>query len=218
MSASQPRLSRRSALRLLGAALLATVAGCRPSKQSDGARQSSSATGSTAQGPPAARVAPSRALAARVANHERQLIDAYDAAIAAQPDLRSTLEPLRADHAAHLIGLTPGAATTPAGSAPAGATRSSAPPASATPTPPAANPSDTTPTAANPSDGAADSPAQSARSLRAETLATLATRERAAAAARVDDVMSADDGSLARLLASIGGCEAAHAALLSAAS
>jgi hypothetical protein len=41
----------------------------------------------------------------------------------------------------------------------------------------------------------------------------LAARERAAAAARIDDLMSAD-GSLARLLATIGGCEASHASLL----
>lgn len=44
-------------------------------------------------------------------------------------------------------------------------------------------------------------------------LVDLATLERAAAAARLTDV-AATGGSLARLLASIGGCEAAHAALL----
>lgn len=44
-------------------------------------------------------------------------------------------------------------------------------------------------------------------------LAELASLERAAAAARLTDV-AATGGSLARLLASIGGCEAAHAALL----
>ena len=44
-------------------------------------------------------------------------------------------------------------------------------------------------------------------------LAQLASLERAAAAARLTDV-AATSGSLARLLASIGGCEAAHAALL----
>jgi hypothetical protein len=42
----------------------------------------------------------------------------------------------------------------------------------------------------------------------------LAGLERAAAAARLDDLAAAG-GSLARLLASIGGCEASHAALLS---
>jgi hypothetical protein len=41
----------------------------------------------------------------------------------------------------------------------------------------------------------------------------LGSLEHDAAAARVDDVMSSS-GSLARLVASIGGCEAAHAALL----
>ena len=198
MPASPPSLTRRTALRLLGAALLATVAGCRPSKKSAGASTSPSGAGLTPGRASATTVPPSKALAARVADDERKLLAAYDAAIAHQPELTATLAPLRADHAAHLVALTPGAPTTV----------SSPQPTSATPTPSVANPSAET-SAANPG-----SPAQS---LRAETLAALAAREHAAAAARVDDLMSTADGSLARLLASIGGCEAAHANLLAVA-
>jgi hypothetical protein len=47
-------------------------------------------------------------------------------------------------------------------------------------------------------------------------LRQLADLERSAAAARLGDVVTTS-GSLARLVASIGGCEAAHAALLSVA-
>ncbi len=201
MSASPPSVSRRAALRLLGAAMLATVAGCRSSKRSDDdAQRSASGAGATSGRTPNATIPPAQTIAARVADDERELIAAYDAAIAAQPELQSTLAPLRADHAAHLVGLTPGAATTPTSSTPTGAT-------------PTVTPSvGDLPAAASSSGG---SPTQSRR---AELLTTLAARERSTAAARVDDVMSAQDGSLARLLASIGGCEAAHAALLTAAS
>ena len=205
MSASQPSLSRRAALRLLGVALLGAAAGCRPTKKSDDARRSSPETGPTPGRASSATAPPSQALAARVADDERALIAAYDTAIAAQPALTSTLAPLRAEHAAHLVGLTPGAPTTPANSSST----------SATPTPSVVNPSVVNPSVGGPSGSPAGSPGQSPH---AETLADLAARERAAAAARVDDLMSSDDGSLARLLASIGGCEAAHAALLAAAS
>jgi hypothetical protein len=200
LPANPPSLSRRAALRLLGAASLASVAGCRPSKKSGGASEPASGTEATSGRASATRTPAAKALAARVADDERQLIAAYDAAIAAQPELTATLEPLRASHAAHLVALVPGATPTPA----------SARPTSATPTPSAGSAS-----AGGASSSAAGSPAQS---LRAQTLAGLAARERAAAAARVDGLMSADDGSLARLLASIGGCEAVHAALLAGAS
>lgn len=50
----------------------------------------------------------------------------------------------------------------------------------------------------------------------AEIFQSLADLERTAAAARLGDVATTT-GSLARLIASIGGCEAAHAALLSVA-
>jgi hypothetical protein len=202
--ASQPWLSRRTALRLLGVSALATVAGCRPSKKSDDGAASAVGSPSTSSSS-SVSVASSQALARRVADDERTLIAAYDEAMRAAPDLEPVLAPLRADHAAHLVGLTPGAPTGPAG--PAG----SAAGTSATPTP--------TPSAAGAATGssAVKPPSSPAQSLRAQTLSTLAARERTAAAARVDDLMSAE-GSLARVLASIGGCEAAHAALLAVAS
>jgi hypothetical protein len=202
--ASQPGLSRRAALRLLGVSALATIAGCRPSKKSDDGGTSSGGAPPAGGKPSAASasagtIAPAQALAKLVADDERALIAAYDAAIEATPELESVLAPLRADHAAHLVGLTPGAPTTQGGSV-AGT--------SATPTP--------TPSAVAGS-AAASPPNSPAQSLRAQTLTALAAKERAAAAARVDDLMSAE-GSLARLLASIGGCEASHASLLAGAS
>lgn len=197
MLTSQPGLSRRAALRLLGVSALATVAGCRPSKKSDDGSASSAGAPSAAgtRSATSGAIAPAQALATRVADDERALIAAYDTAIEAMPELEPVLAPLRADHAAHLVGLTPGAPTTPA---------SSVANTSATPTP--------TPSAAagSAATGPPNSPAQS---LRAQTLSALTAKERAAAAARVDDLMSAE-GSLARLLASIGGCEASHAGLL----
>jgi hypothetical protein len=50
----------------------------------------------------------------------------------------------------------------------------------------------------------------------ANALAALGTAEKAAAERRVDQCQRARSADLARLLASIGGCEAAHASLLDA--
>jgi hypothetical protein len=123
-------------------------------------------------------LSPDQLVAQRVAAAEQTLLAAYDATAVAHPELAGRLAPFRADHAAHLQGLVPGAL----------------PNASPYPT---------------------DTPLLSSPSS-TEIFQSLADLERAAAAARLGDVATTS-GSLARLIASIGGCEAAHAALLSVA-
>jgi hypothetical protein len=187
--------SRRTSLRLLGIATVGLLAGCRrssdhaapvtpsraPSPTPAGAGPSSAAS-STLTAAPTPAVDP---VVARAAAAEKVLLLAYDSAALAHPELASVLTPLRADHAAHLRGLLPAAATTPAAitSRPI-----------------------TSPNVANSNPVASTAPSDL-------VLGQLASLEHAAAAARLTDV-AATSGSLARLLASIGGCEAAHAALL----
>lgn len=215
--APRTRLTRREALRLFAGSVISigALTGCRPSSrrgQSSSARESSS-DAENATGPAktagATAVTDKRrdAVVARVAANERALLAAYDDAIARFPGLAAKLTPLRADHARHLDGITPGASTsaspspspTPAPAPPSGtnaAARSSKAPASQAAT-----------THGSPS--SASSPAT------AEALALLAALEHSAAAARLDD-LSGTPGSLARLVASIGGSEAAHETLLKA--
>lgn len=70
-----------------------------------------------------------------------------------------------------------------------------------------------TPTAATSAGAMARSGAPASGSTAAAVLPGLSDAENAAAAARVDDLMTAP-GNLARLLASIGACEASHVQLL----
>jgi hypothetical protein len=137
--------------------------------------------------PTAPALSADQLVAGRVAVAEEALLAAYDAAADAHPELAGRLAPFRTDHAVHLHGLVPGAA------------RSTTAPSSLPP----------------PSVASASAPLSS---LPASTaiLQQLADLERSAAAARLDDLVTTS-GSLARLIASIGGCEAAHAALLSVA-
>lgn len=204
----RPLVGRRSVLRLLGVAGLGLVAGCRSGKQatapvvpaaSTTAPSRSPQPAATSTPPPATFAPPTptvselsadQLVAQRVAAAEQALLAAYDAVTAAHPELAGRLAPFRADHLAHLQGLVPGAApsTTPS-------TTAVSPPASS---------------AASEGLPLSSPPASTA------TLHQLADLERNAAAARVSDVVTTS-GSLARLIASIGGCEAAHAALLSVA-
>ena len=210
---SRPLLGRRSVLRLLGVAAVGLVTGCRSGKQRTaptGPAPSTTPPSVSPQpaptsAPPTAAPAPSQTpvlsadqlLAERVALAEEALLAAYNAVADAHPELAGRLAPFRADHAAHLHGLVPGATpSTPASSSTAG---SSTPPASI---PPSGNASASAPLSSPPAS--------------TEILRQLADLERSAAAARVNDV-AATSGALARLVASIGGCEAAHAALLSVA-
>jgi hypothetical protein len=213
---SRALIGRRSVLRLLGVAALGLVAGCRSGKQqtepTSAGASTTPPTGSRQPAPnsalptgaPASPTAPvlsaDQLLAGRVAIAEEALLAAYDAAADAHPELAGRLASFRADHAAHLHGLVPGA-TPPA---PASTAPSSAAPSTAAP-------SSIPPSGTNSANAPVSSPPASTAILR-----QLADLERSAAAARVNDVMSTT-GSLARLIASIGGCEAAHAALLSVA-
>jgi len=208
-----PFMGRRSALRLLGMAALGFVASCRPSRQQTApttpaaspATQSGSPRPAATPAPPTAasaspqptvsKLSPDQLVAQRVARAEQELLAAYDAVAVAHPELTGRLAPFRADHVAHLEGLVPGATPStaaPPSVAPSSGSASSVLPAGAASTPPS-------------------SPAASTAILRG-----LADLERAAAQARINDVVTTS-GSLARFVASIGGCEAAHAALLSVA-
>ncbi len=206
-------LTRRSALRLLALAAVSAVAGCRSGKQQAApagpatgvtptTRPPASATATstrTTTAPAIASARPSATAPAAVtatadptaqaaATSERALISAYDNAMRAHPDLATALGALRADHVGHLKALDAEAVVSPA-------------PVPALPAVPS-------------SVGSPIAPASPAASpSTAAVVATLTDLETRAAAARLDDMATAT-GSLAALLASIGGCEAAHAATL----
>ncbi|HTC69465.1 MAG TPA: hypothetical protein VK662_07850 [Acidothermaceae bacterium] len=213
-----PPLTRRTALRLLVVGTVGLLAGCRSAKHPAAAPATSGSTspagGShTPSVSPAVAVAsptlsPDEALAHRVALAEAQLIGAYDDATRDHPELAALLAPLRADHAAHADALVSGIASSP----PPSASPSTALPSSAPPSAPVVG-------GVGAGAGAAAAPPSSppaSPSPSSVIIGQLIALERAAAAARVTDLVTTS-GSLARLLASIGGCEAAHAALLSVA-
>jgi hypothetical protein len=208
-------MGRRSVLRLLGVAALGLVASCRSGKQqtapttpkasttpaSPSPQPAATATRPTSASaspePTVSPLSPDQLVAQRVAAAEQALLAAYDAVAVAHPELAGRLAPFRADHAAHLQGLVPGA------------------------TPPQTTPSNTAtasngPASSQPSSAASVGPPLSSPPASTAILHQLADLERSAAAARLSDVATTK-GSLARLVASIGGCEAAHAALLSVA-
>jgi hypothetical protein len=144
--------------------------------------------------PPAGAATPTPPPAAvvRAGGAEQALIAAYDRAILAHPALRDRLVALRSDHVAHLLGLLP----------------AQAPPPVPSPVPSTAGGSSSAITGSS-----ASGTAGPGTSDTTQILTELAAAERSAAAARVGDVTSTT-GAPATLLASIGGCEAAHAALL----
>jgi hypothetical protein len=205
----RPLVGRRSVLRLLGVAALGVVAGCRSGKQQTApttpaavttppsrspqpaATSAPPATASASPRPTVSALSPDQLVAQRVAVAEQALLAAYDAVTLAHPELAGRLGSFRADHAAHLQGLVPGAT-------------------------PSTTPSNTGPASSPPSGTAAAGPPLSSPPASTAILHDLADLERTAAAARLGDVATTS-GSLARLIASIGGCEAAHAALLSVA-
>lgn len=125
-------------------------------------------------------------LLARAIGEKQALLDDYAAATARHAQLTDRLAPMRADHEAHLAALTGFRPDVPA---PAAAP-SAAPSASASPTAPAV----------------ADD--------RARAVEDLAAAEQRAANRRIGQCGTARDPKLARLLASIGGSEAAHTAVL----
>lgn len=202
--------SRREVLRLLAGSVVSigALAGCRPSartgQSSHSTQGGTSADGSMATsavraaGGKSAAAADERrdAVVGRAAANERALIAAYDDAMAHFPELLANLKPLRDDHARHLDGLVPGASQ------------------SLTPSPtPAPSSAAITATASSPALSSSGAPASSP--AHANALAHLEGLEHAAAAARLDDLAGVP-GSLARLVASIGACEAAHETFLKA--
>ncbi len=205
--ADLPLVSRRTALRLLIVGALGLLTACRPTRSPAATATSGSTTAPAATGPPTPSVhgspaAPTKAELAvkRAAAAEQALLLAYDTAVGQHPELADRLAPVRADHAAHLVALTPGAPT-------ASASASASPSVS----PGLAEP--TSPGSSGPPPVGSSTNASSAASDQLVVLAGLVSLERQAAAARLDD-LAATSGSLAMVLASIGGCEAAHAALL----
>ena len=206
--ADLPQLSRRTALRLLAMGALGLLAACRPTRSPAATATSGSpaTTGTPTASARASEAAPTKADLAvkRAATAERTLLLAYDTAASQHPELADRLAPLRADHAAHLVALTPGAPT---------ASASPQPSISPSVTPGRTEPASRRPGPGRRRSGSSTSNAGSAASDLLVVLAGLASLERQAAAARLDD-LAATSGSLAMVLASIGGCEAAHAALL----
>lgn len=144
---------------------------------------------------------PDLALLAALRSTKLALITDYDEAVAAFPVLGTRLNPFRNDHVGHLEALG-GTAPTP----------TPAPPAQTLPTqtPHAQTPTPRTPT---PRTSARPTPTGQAQA-QASALARLAMAEHGAAASRPAQCQSAQDPELARLIAAIGGCEAAHEALL----
>jgi hypothetical protein len=118
------------------------------------------------------------------AEAERALLAAYAATIARHPELTERLAAPSAHHVEHLSALAPPATPTPTVSAPASS--------------PAAG-------GAGVSSGVPDDPLAA--------VAALATAERVAAGRQLEYLGAASPG-LARLLASVGAAEAAHAAVL----
>ncbi|HUR73584.1 MAG TPA: ferritin-like domain-containing protein [Sporichthya sp.] len=166
-----PPLSRRAVLRGLAGAALLAAAGC-----------TSGGDGPDTPGGKDAEPDPDLALLTTVIAGKQGMLAAYEVTLTHHQQLADRLEPLRADHAAHLAALqgfrpdlpTPG------------------PAASASPT------------------GAVPP------SAREQAVQLLASAELATAGGRIGQCQSARDPRLARLLASIGGCEAAHTAVLRA--
>ncbi len=133
-------------------------------------------------GPAADEPDPDLDLLARAVAEKQDLLAAYEATLTRHRPLAARLEPMRADHAAHLAELSGFRPNVP----------TAAPSASASPI-----------GAAVPAD-------------RENAVEALAQAELAAAGRRIGQCREARDPQLARLLASLGGCEAAHTALLRA--
>lgn len=138
---------------------------------------------------------PDLELLARAIGEKQDLLAAYDAATARHPQLTERLRPFRADHEAHLAALTTARPDAPI----------AAPSPSASPTGPTGPTDPTDPTGPT---GPTVSPD------RAQAVADLARAELSSANRRIGQCERARDRQLARLLASIGGCEAAHTAVL----
>ena len=136
---------------------------------------------------PPVPVDPDDALRAAAVDRETDLLRAYDAAVLLRPDLAALLQPLRAEHAEHLLALT-GPATLP--------------PVSPAATPLAPAPNSPAPDSPAPNSPAPDSPA-------APLLTGLIRAERQAGAGHAADALVASR-PLASLLAALSASEFSH--------
>ena len=185
-------MERRTFLVLTASA--AGLAGCTPDPEPEPRPTVAPSTAGPAD--------PDGQLRARVAAGELGLIAAYRSAIESNPGLAGELEPLMADHVAHLERVAPGtsAASDPSAAAPSAASdpSSAAPSASASTTgEPGATPTATPPTTS-----------------RRKTLTGLAEAESLALAERTSACDSAQSPALARDLCLIAASEAQHAQAL----
>jgi hypothetical protein len=152
--------------------------------------------------PPAPRATADDQVRAAVITDVSALVASYRAAITALPDLVATVGSLLAEHEAHLTALGPYPSTVPS-PAPGGPSATSpGPTRSATGSAPAA------PVAATSAAAAPSRP--SALTLALDKLRTLELQ----AAPRTAAQAATASPQLARLVASIAGCERAHAAVL----
>ena len=138
---------------------------------------------------------PDRRLRSEVAAGVQALVDRYAATVSRHPSLQRSLGPLAAEHTAHLSALLGDRAT--ASAAPTGSRAA-------------------TPSSGSTGTGTA-SPVPPVPPTPAAARGALATAERLAAEQRVSQAGRAQAPDLVRLVASIGACEAVHAALLGAA-
>jgi len=182
LEVAMPALTRRTVLRAAAAAaVLLAGAGCTDADRSG-------ATPTTTPGPASE---PDDLLKAAVAAAEDEMIAAYEATLAAHPALTGRLRGNLERHRLHRAVLGTSAAGSPTPSQSAAARPS-------TPAPLGAAPTSSAPTTAAP-------PADPVLALEA-----LARQEGLAADARRADCLAAQDGELARLLASVAACEHLH--------
>ncbi|MDH3958513.1 MAG: hypothetical protein OEU98_03450 [Actinomycetota bacterium] len=159
---------------------------------------------------------PDERLRARVAAGELGLIAAYRSALESNPGLSGELEPLMADHVAHLERVAPGTSAVPEPSASASSSSGSgaAEPSAATPNASAsvaAEPSASGSTTGAPTDTSTAAPPSRSRR---KTLTGLADAESLALTERTSACDSAQSPALARDLCLIAASEAQHAQAL----
>jgi hypothetical protein len=204
-SVRNPARPRRRTLLTAGGAtwLAALLSGC-----------SGGSTGEAAGGGSAEDSSAADALRARAGRDSSALLARYDATAAAHPSLARRLQPLRQETAQHLQAF---------GGAPTSASASAAPPspstaATASPATAASAPAEphSTPSSGRPATPlSAPSSAPPVPADAGQALAALARAERSTADSRATALLDAPP-ELARLLASVAACGAAHAFLLTA--
>ncbi|HEX6920841.1 MAG TPA: hypothetical protein VF314_11460 [Actinomycetes bacterium] len=141
---------------------------------------------------------PDDLLRAEVTSAVQALADLYAATLVVHPTLAARLGPLAAEHRSHLDALLDGAPR------PTPSTSSGTPSTGASPS------------TAAPSTGAPPTGPSAVPRTPAAAVSRLAAAERRAAGERVGQAVRATAPELARLVAAVGACEAAHAALLGA--